>query len=175
MQNPVDFEIFMCVCPKKLKMNQEVILIFSLAPEYKALSHVSKQPISFALCRVYKIWPLLKSPPPLYLCSWSAGFPIVRLKSSNDSAGTLPPTLLFISHHKVSLDLFADLISDLRKRQVLPGEAINFWLRLATLRKTATEWLVLQYSCCCSERDNTMKWVVNLRPSLGSLLETDAS
>ena len=68
MQNPVHFEIFMCVCPKKLKMNQEVILIFSLAPEYKALSHVSKQPISFALCRVYKIWPLLKSlPSPLFM------------------------------------------------------------------------------------------------------------
>ena len=177
MQNPVDFEIFMCVCPKKLKMNQEVILIFSLAPEYKALSHVSKQPISFALCRVYKIWPLLKSlPSPLFMfmVGWISNCEIEILKWFRGDPPSLPHSFLF--HITKSVWIFADLISDLRKRQVLPGEAINFWLRLATLRKTATEWLVLQYSCCCcSERDNTMKWVVNLRPSLGSLLETDAS
>ena len=117
------------------------------------LSDVGKYPISFSVQwrLVYKIWPLLKSPPPLYLCSWSAGFPIVRLKSSNDSAGTSVPTLLFT----FTFSLFASctssgapsssltqtniffffgkcLISDLRKREVLLGAAINFWLRLAT-------------------------------------------
>ena len=96
--------------------------------------------ISNIICSVARLQNLAfieVSPPPLYLCSWSAGFPIVRLKSSNDSAGTLLPTLLFISHSdfdSYSSQLLSSkwLISDLRKREVLLGSAINFWLRLAT-------------------------------------------
>ena len=70
--------------------------------------------ISNIICSVARLQNLAfieVSPPPLYLCSWSAGFPIVRLKSSNDSAGTLlvlRHKLLFYFHRiysKTTYDL----------------------------------------------------------------------
>ena len=180
------------------------MLIFNLVKQYKALRFQSHWQISNIICSVARLQNLAfieVSPSPLFMfmVGWISNCEIEILKWFR---GDPPPhTPFYSTSHSDSLWFFQCfilyiiwcinkkkllfhsnqflsskcLISDLRKRQVLLGATINFWLRLATLRKTATEWLVLQYTGVLHHRvrDNTMKWLVNLRlpPSPGDWCE----
>ena len=89
-----EFESWMSGSIMLLTMFKHEFHIFQFWPAHFYRSWVTMRhwQISNIICSVARLQNLAfieVSPPPLYLCSWSAGFPIVRLKSSNDSAGTL--------------------------------------------------------------------------------------
>ena len=119
------------------------------------LSDVGKYPISFSVQwrLVYKIWPLLKSPPSplfMFMVGWISNCEIEILKWFRGDLRPHTPFYLRIftlcilhiiwsgayssslTQTNIFFFLGKCLISDLRKREVLLGAAINFWLRLAT-------------------------------------------
>ena len=145
----------------QVKQTQKVRCLFILVTQYKALRFQSHWQISNIICSVARLQNLAfieVSPSPLFMfmVGWISNCEIEILKWFR---GDPPPhTPFYSTSHSDSLWFFQCfilyiiwcinkkkllfhsnqflsskcLISDLRKRQVLLGATINFWLRLAT-------------------------------------------